>query len=100
MQNNTIIDSWVDWFGAMDSGSTIDKAHLESLFTAFDASHPVIDCKAAVTKHKETVFLAKLSLNSGLNLFHHFEETGGTVYDTEKDAGFIIGVSKSLAMTM
>jgi hypothetical protein len=100
MQNNTIIDSWVDWFGAMDSGSAIDKAHLESLFTAFDASHPVIDCKAAVTKHKETVFLAKLSLNSGLNLFHHFEETGGTVYDTEKDAGFIIGVSKSLAMTM
>ena len=61
MQNNTIIDSWVDWFGAMDSGSAIDKAHLESLFTAFDASHPVIDCKAAVTKHKETVFLAKLS---------------------------------------
>ena len=71
MQNNTIIDSWVDWFGAMDSGSTIDKAHLESLFTAFDASHPVIDCKAAVTKHKDNVFLAKLSLNSGLNLFHH-----------------------------
>ena len=99
-QNNNIIHSWLDWFDGMDSGTAIDKAHLETLFTAFDASHPVDDCKAAVTKHKETVFLAKLSLNSGLNLFHHFEETGGTVYDTEKDAGFIIGVSQSLAMTM
>ena len=92
--------SWMEWFDATDSSSTINKAHMDPFFAAFDASHSVDDCKSAVTKHKETVFLAKLSLNSRLNLFHHFEESGGTVYETDKDAGFIIGVSQSIAMTM
>ena len=76
------------------------RTWLDPFFTAFDASHSVDDCKAAVTKHDETVFLAKLSLNSRLNVFHHFREAGGTIYDADTDARFIIGVSQSIAMTM
>ena len=92
--------SWLEWFDTTDSSSAINKAHMDPFFAAFDASHSMDNCKSAVTKHKDTVFLAKLSLNSRLNLFHHFEESGGTVYETDKDAGFIIGVSQSIAMTM
>jgi len=44
--------------------------------------------------------MAKLSLNGVLNLFHHFKEVGGTLYEKEKDAGFIIGISQSIATTM
>ena len=73
---------------------------MEPLFSAFDSSLSGNDCKAAVGKHEETVFMAKLSLNGGLNLFHHFKEIGGTLYEKDKDAGFIIGISQSIATTM
>jgi len=92
--------SWMEWFSGAASSSATDKANMDPFFTAFDASHSVDDCKAAVTKHDETVFLSKLSLNSRLNVFHYFRESGGTVYNADTDAGFIIRVSQSIAMTM
>jgi len=73
---------------------------MEPLFSAFDSSLSANNCKAAVGKYEETVFMVKLSLNGGLNLFHHFKEVGGTLYEKEKGAGFIIGISQSIAMTM
>jgi len=73
---------------------------MEQLFSAFDSSLSANDCKAAVGKHEETVFMAKLSLNGGLNLIHDFKEVGGTLYKKEKEAGFIIGISQSIATTM
>jgi len=39
-------------------------------------------------------FLARLSLRSGLNVFHHFIQVGGTVYSNEKNSGFILGLNK------
>ena len=53
-----------------------------------------------VEKHDETVFLARLSLRSGINIFHHFIQVGGTVYSGEKDAGFFVGLNKSTAAKM
>jgi len=82
--------SWHEWFSSRESSSLIDKENMEPLFSAFDSSLSANECKASVGKHEETVFMAKLSLNKGLNLFHHFKEIGGTLYEKEKDAGFII----------
>lgn len=46
-------------------------------------------------KHTKTVFLARLSLYSGLNLFHHFIQVGGTIYSDNKEAGFFFGLNKA-----
>ena len=94
------LDSWKDWFLSRESSTSLDKENMDQLFSAFDPSLSANDCKAAVQKHEETVFMAKLSLNGGLNLLHHFKEVGGTLYDKEKEAGVIIGVSQSIATTM
>ena len=44
--------------------------------------------------------MAKLFLNNELNIFHQFKEVGGTLYEKEKESGFVIGVSQSIALTM
>ena len=86
--------SWADWFCARESSSVIDNSKQESLFNTFGAALSAEECKSAVKKHNDTVFIAKLSLRSGVNMFHHFMETGGTLYDQNKDPGFIQGVSQ------
>ena len=73
--------SWKEWFDSRISSGLIDKENMDQLFSAFDSSILANDCKASVEKHEETVFIAKLSLNGGLNLFHHFKEVGGTLYE-------------------
>ena len=43
------------------------------------------------------MFVTKLALRSGLNDFHDFIETEGTINNQMKDEGFIQGMSAMLA---
>ena len=54
-------------------------------------------CKDAVSNHGETVFIAKLALRNGLNVFHNFIETGVTDYYQTNDPGFFQGTSEIYA---
>lgn len=66
--------SWKECFDSRENSSSINKENMEhQLCFAFDSSLLANDCKAAVERHEETVFMVKISLNSGLN----FKEVGG-----------------------
>ena len=47
-----------------------------------------------VENHTEVVFLARLSLRSGLNILHHFIQVGGKCYSNEKNSDFILDLNK------
>ena len=51
-----------------------------NIFKTFDSSMSLNEAMVQVEKHTETVFLAILSLRSGVNIFHHYIQVGGTVY--------------------
>ena len=97
---STTFSDWTEYFSALPSSAIIDKSCLKSLFKTFDADISKEDAMTKVEKHDETVFLARLSLRSGINIFHHFIQVGGAVYSGEKDAGFFVGLNKSTTAKM
>ena len=80
---------WTDYFNAVPSSTYINKGCMESIFKTFDATVTENEVLNQVEKHSETVFLARLSQRSGLNLFHHF-----------KRSGFFLGLNKSTTAKM
>ena len=56
--------------------------------------------ESKVEKYIETVCLVRLSLRSGLNLFHHFIQVGETVYSNYKESYFILGLNRATAIEM
>ena len=97
---NSKYTDWTDYFNAVPSSTYINKGCMKSLFKTFDATVTENEALNQVEKHSETVFLARLSLRSGLNLFHHFIQVGGTVYSDDKEAGFFLGLNKSTTAKM
>ena len=97
---NTTLSDWTEYFDALPSSTIINKGCMKNLFKTFDANVTKEEVMNRVEKHNETVFLARLSLRSGLNVFHHFIQVGGTVYSGDKEAGFFVGLHKSTAAKM
>lgn len=88
------LSSWVDYFDSLQSSEIINKSKIEHLMKLFNSTHTDTSVRASMEKHPETVFIAKLSIGNRLNLFHHFKRSGGTVYNTTKTDGVIIGTKK------
>ena len=69
---NSKYTDWTEYFDAVPSGTYINKGCTKHLFKTSDLTVTKNESMNQVEKHSETVFLARLSLRSGLNLFHHF----------------------------
>ena len=72
MTNNVKLTDWAEYFDAVPSSTLVNKGCMENLFKTFNSSISSDEAIAQVEKHTKTVFLARLSLRSGLNVFHHF----------------------------
>ena len=80
----------------------VNRGRMKDLFTAL-FNHCSITPEEAlsnVKKHQDIVYLARLSLRSGLNVVHHFVQVGGTLFAPEKESGFIQGLDKETASAM
>ena len=97
---NSKYTDWIDYFNAVPSSTYINKGCMKSLFKTFDATVTENEALNQGEKYSDTVFLARLSLPSGLNLFHHFIQVGGTIYSDDKEAGFFLGLHKSTSAKM
>ena len=86
----TFLD-WTEYFSALSSSAIIDKSCLKSLFKNFDADISKEDALIQVEKHDKTVFLARLSLRSGINIFHHFIQVGGQYIQERRMQDFLLG---------
>ena len=64
---NTKYTDWSDYFEAVPSSTFINKGCMKNLFKTFNATVSKNEVTKQVEKHTETVFLARLSLRSGLN---------------------------------
>jgi hypothetical protein len=93
-------DTWDDWFHARESNSAINKARQEELFTVFNATLSATECKNQVKEHDTIIFIAKLSLRSGVNIFHHLLETGSLIFNEPKAHAFIEGISQPISSLM
>ena len=67
--------SWTDWFGAQDIAVLINKAKQDGLFKVFYTEYSNGSYEEEVSNYVETVFIIKLYLSNGLNVFHRFIET-------------------------
>ena len=93
--------SWTEYFDSRESSTTINKKKIGDLFQAFDHSFSASETANKLEKSNQTVFLAKLSLNGGLQLFHHFLQVGDPLYsDDSTHSGFIVGTQKDTASGM
>ena len=97
---NSKYTDWTDYFNAVPSSTYINKGCMKSLFKTFDATITENEVLNQGEKYSDTVFLARLSLRSGLNLFHHFIQVGERVYSDDKEAGFFLGLNKSTTAKM
>ena len=100
--NNASITTWLDWFQSRESGTKINQAHQEKLFTTFNSTVSKSDSIEAVIDHDETAYLQKASFGVGnITIFHHLKAVGGTIYDPNaKDFGFIQGLGKETAIIL
>ena len=94
---NETIDNWIDWFKSRKSSDFVNKQAQDELFQAFNSSIDEIDCKKKVLDHQEVLFLFKETFGQRLNVFHHVNQIGGTVYDRNIHFGMIQGVDKDLS---
>ena len=94
MTNNVKLTDWAEYFDSVPSSTLVNKGCMENLFKTFDSSISSDEAIAQFEKHTYTVFLVRLSLCSGLNVFHHLIQVGGTVYSNEKKSGFILDSNK------
>ena len=94
------VDSWTKWFASRDSSDFVNKQAQEELFKAFNATIDSTDCKKKLIDHQEVLFLFKETFGNQLNVFHHFIEVGGTVYDNNVEIGFIQGVDNDSSTQM
>ncbi len=93
-------DTWDDWFHARESNSAINKARQEELFTVFNATLSAEECKNQMKDNDSIIFIAKLSLRSGVNIFHHLLETGSLIFNEPKAHAFIEGISQPISSLM
>ena len=100
-RNETDI-TWLEWFTTRSSAEAINKQHQEKLFSKFNASISKSECIESLIKHHETAFINKSNFGSKrINLFHHVETVGGTIYDeNEKEFGMIQGLGKFTAVAV
>ena len=100
--NNTSIDSWLDWFQSRDSYIVISQSDQEKLFMSFSPNILKINCIDAVMQHNETAFLQKASFGEmNITIFHHLVAAGGTIYDNHGKAyEFIQGLRSTTASPM
>jgi hypothetical protein len=100
-RNETDI-TWMEWFTTRESAVAINKQHQEKLFSTFNASISKSDCIEALMQHHETVFLNKSNFGSKrINLFHHIDAVGGTIYDEkDREFGMIQGLGKLTAVAV
>ncbi len=88
-------DNWVDLFEGAALSEEINKKGQEALLQAFNHTLDQDQCRSTLLRNQETVFIARLQLNGRFALFHHFNETGGTVMDPVTTTGFIMGLGDS-----
>ena len=69
MTNNVKLTDWAEYFDAVPSSTLVNKGCMKNLFKTFNSSISSDKALSQVEKHTETVFLARLSLRSGLNVF-------------------------------
>ena len=67
---------------------------MSNLFRNVDTTIIKEEAMDKVENHAGIVFLARLPLRAGLNVFHHFIKAGETVYSNEEEVGFILGLQK------
>ena len=86
------IKNWTAWFESRESSDFVNKQAQEELFQAFNSSVDENDCKTKLVDHQEVLFLFKETFGNRLNVFHHVNQIGGTVYDRSIHVGMIQGV--------
>mmetsp|Transcript_12947 Transcript_12947/g.15812 ORF Transcript_12947/g.15812 Transcript_12947/m.15812 type:complete len:175 (+) Transcript_12947:268-792(+) len=98
--NNTTVIDWNKWSDALPSSNKINQKLQEQLFQAFKGDITADDCKKKLSDYQETMFLYKETFGKRLNIFHHVQHIGGTVYDSTIHTGFIQGTTKEEANPM
>ena len=93
---NAPIENWTAWFDSRDSSEFVNKQAQEELFQAFNASIDENNCKKNLLDHQEVLFLFKETFGHRLNVFHHVNQIGGTVYDRTVHVGMIQGVDSEM----
>ena len=97
--NNQQTKDWTAWFESRDSSDFVNKQAQEELFQAFNASINDNDCKKNLLDHQEVLFLFKETFGHRLNVFHHINQIGGTVYERTIHFGMIQGVDADMTTT-
>ena len=93
--------NWIAWLESRESSNFVNKQAQEELFQAFNSSVDENDCKTKLIDHQEVLFLFKETFGNRLNVFHHVNQIGGTVYDRDIHVGMIQGVDIDMTiMTM
>ena len=67
---------------------------MKSFYSTLSAS----EAKAAMSKNKDIVFLARTGLNKTLGLIHHADVEGGTIVDPEEECAFLVGLDRANAI--
>jgi hypothetical protein len=86
--------------GSMHVRAAARMTKPEELFIAFNPTLSATECKNQVKEHDTIIFIAKLSLRSGVNNFHHFLETGSQIFNETKAHAFIEGISQPISSLM
>ena len=93
--------SWKDWFNARNSATIINKSNQEMLFETFNSSISNEKCKRELEEHTETVFMFRQNFGTTrVDLFHNMQTTGGNLYTTKAESGFIPGIGEDTTCFM
>ena len=78
-----------------ESAPIIDKEFKAKLFENFDASITEDRCKEQMLRQQEIAFLFKMNFGQGkIDMIHHCQEIGGTLWRQERLFGAIQGIQK------
>ena len=85
--------SWKDWFNSQSSATDVNKSNQEKLFEMFNSATSIEKCRQELEEHSETVFLFCYNFRANrINLCHNMILSGGNLYMTKVEFGFIQGI--------
>ena len=87
--------SWKEWYNSRSSATIINKSNQERLFEIFNSNTSIEKCRQELEEHSETVFLFRHNFGANrIDLFHNMTSSGGNLYTTKEEFGFIQGVDE------
>lgn len=91
-------DGWKDWFLAKDSNTIINQAKQVLFFANCNSIIDKRDIACNLEKEENMVFLFHQNFGDRrVNIFHHFEQLGGMIMETNVDPSFIQEVGQLTA---